>query len=532
MVHVLDLHSDQDWEEFRNNIDPKRCTAFLSVIQHVKAHGAIGVIIEDEYLDRDYSADFSSFYSKLFKPHSKICRRLHFFSQPVSSLAQVMEALAKSQAVENLGISGHYLGFCVIRPIPHAPVGRTMLVTPDSDAPFYREVSVRARNQAHLLGSTLETMAAPFIQQDTRVGACAQATIWMASRHFHTRHRAPFISMPDITAAATAPRDQYESQSIPAGSAYLSLNGMVRALRASGREPLVYAATMPQPNQQSSKRFLWSSGCEPQNIISRYVDSGIPVIVGLAGQTNADIGHAVLAIGRSRQLLSALKLPDDPTWADFTDHFIVHDDQRGPYFQLYPKKGIAPASNEYSLEDVWFLIVPLPEKVYFPAEIAEEVSRHLLRSYVDIWPTIRSKPNMGSSTALGDGFVEEINGRRAVARTYLTYGWRYKQRLVRNHCSPVIKHLVLNQDFPRFVWVTEFGTLTSMNAADEQVQIFGHGVLDATSNGLMEPTCFFHAPGFAVTRKHDGNAPTAPPEAKIYIVSDDKPYSMKIRGRP
>ena len=134
-----------------------------------------------------------------------------------------------------------------------------------------------------------------------------------------------------------------------------------------------------------------------------------------------------------------------------------------------------------------YLIVPLPGKVFTPAESAEAVAWDLLTKYRTELPDLKAAhaKQLGMSEAAADEFVARINANEVVARTYLTYGWRYKESLVGNNCSVETKNAVFKQSMPRFVWVTEFGTRDSLNTLDESaVRIFSHAVIDATSNML------------------------------------------------
>src|SRR3990172_3640946 len=88
-------------------------------------HAAV-VIEEPNYFDRDYLAEFSAFYSVSAAGYPNICRRLHFFADSsVNRDLIVRAACGDGNAVKTLEAS--YLGFIVVRPIPAAPLGRTVV---------------------------------------------------------------------------------------------------------------------------------------------------------------------------------------------------------------------------------------------------------------------------------------------------------------------------------------------------------------------------------------------------------------------
>jgi hypothetical protein len=261
--------------------------------------GAISYLYEPRHVDRDFSAAFASFYASLFTPYLKYCRRLHFFAHDVTKTLGTSDPQAIAEELER--DAAHYLGFVVLRPLTHAPIGLAVISSSHFTKDACTEISVRAPYKVHILGAEVVVLGTPLTQQDTRVGACAQAAIWTVGRHLHNRHDGAWFSMPDISELALKPTDAMISQSVPAGSSFLTIDNMVRALRGMGRHPVVYAR--PPTGD-------WVTA--PKDVIYRYLDSGIPVIVGLRQKGEA-IGHAVVAVGRVIDKTAPAKLPPNPT---------------------------------------------------------------------------------------------------------------------------------------------------------------------------------------------------------------------------
>jgi hypothetical protein len=277
-ITAADLTTDADWDALRSDVAPRRkVEAVDGLLAYIRELGSKCVVIEQGYYDRDFTAEFSAFYSKVFKPYSKPCKRLHFFNRSVLGILSKPNLPELISELEQVSRSGGYLGFIVIRPVEHAPIGRAVFSRPTSPAGTKSDVLVRSEFVAHLSGATLKVPGAPFTQQDSRIGACAQASIWMAARHFQSKHGGPWVSTADITEAASKPTDHVLSSALPAGSAALSVDNMLRALRSIGREPLIYAAQ----HDPASQTLTWPASLLPHRIIDRYVDSGIPVIIGL-----------------------------------------------------------------------------------------------------------------------------------------------------------------------------------------------------------------------------------------------------------
>ncbi len=498
-----------------------------NIIRHLRALNAGTALVEDEYLDRDFTEAFAAYYARLFKRHTKLCRRAHFFRGDLSTVLSA--GTAAELAVQLQECQPDYLGFVILRPIHEAPLAQAILHTPHPPASHEGHSLVKAKYNVHVLGAEFTIAALPMTQQDQRIGACAQASIWSAARHFHARHQGPWISTVGITEAAMMQEFASVASTVPSGSEFLSLNGMISALRVCGRKPLTYMASIT-PNAPPS----WN-GIRPADVINRYVDSGIPVIVGL-WNAGGDIGHAVVASG---QVFShtppAGPLPKRPTRAEFCAAFYVNDDQGGPNLRMPVVTGSGIGETSYSVRDnVLFVIVPLPDKVFLPAEKAEAFAWDLLQNYALAWPTVSQDhaAALGTSVQTGNDFVGEIGKNTVIARTYLTFGWKYKHRLLRNRLTEAVHSLARATELPRYVWVTEFGTIASFSPADRfQRRIFAHCVVDATAKNMGDDSrLFFHAPGIAISRSHNPTDPSGAYQQDTLVIQNDVDYYPKLRG--
>jgi len=526
------LANDLDWQNLQAALSNGRSIpAVDGVLKRARGLGATSVIVENDYLDRDFSAEFSAFYAGVFKRFPKLCRRFHFFGEDITDLLNEADPQKIIESLNKISDSDRYLGYIVARPIQHAPLGRVVLAAPESAQATKSDLLVRSTYTTHLLGAVLRVTGTTYMQQDRRVGACAQAAIWMAARHLFSKHNgSPWVSTIDITEAASKPTDHMLSLALPAGSGGLTLEHMVRALREVGREPLLYHGNF----DPTTKKITWPATIHPAAVIDRYVDSGIPVIVGLTPWAGQNELHAIVAVGHAtKQLTSIDRLSSEPTRADYVRFLLVNDDQLGCYLRMPMAAGDALSETPYTVENIVYIIVPLPQKVYTPAESAEKLSWDLLRSYEAEWPTLEAKyrDKLGNSATGATHLITKLKANEVIARTYLTYGWRYKQRIIRNTCSPVLKDAVFRQDFSRYVWVTEFGTRESFNELDEKkIRVFAHSVVDATSSRFWEGRSIFHAPGFVWRWFHDPANPFDEYVNAILPIADDQPYGMKIRG--
>ena len=176
------LDSAAAWSRLAQALGGAGLDVVRNTIRHLRVIGVKCYVLEDPYIDRDYSADYAQFYALTFHAHERHCKRVHFFSRDISPLLH--RPLSTDRLNELGGLAkGAYCGFCVVRPLSAAPIGRTVLPARLGNG-FNMEAAVtcRADINAHLLGTRLQVTGTSFLQQDSRVGACAQVAIWAGPR--------------------------------------------------------------------------------------------------------------------------------------------------------------------------------------------------------------------------------------------------------------------------------------------------------------------------------------------------------------
>ena len=177
---VRQLDSAAAWHELSKVLGGEGIPVVRGVIRHLRILNVVCYVLESRYIDRDYSSDYLRFYARTFRSYDRHCRRVHFFS------ANISEALAGRRAPDRLEklqkvAEASYCGFCVVRPLASAPIGRTVLAAGCRE-PFDTEaiVTCRSGHDANLFGIDLDVTGTAFLQQDARVGACAQVAVWLA----------------------------------------------------------------------------------------------------------------------------------------------------------------------------------------------------------------------------------------------------------------------------------------------------------------------------------------------------------------
>lgn len=434
--------------------------------------GCQTVVFEPDYVDEDYQDEFSAFYSKAFKTYGQRCVRLHFFSCRIPRRTRTGFGHYRKQ----------YLGFMVIRPTDLQRMGRTILHPPIVD-PNREFMHCGAPFRAHILGERFDVMAMPFIQQDTQVGACAQASLWMVARYMSHRFGHREFLPAEINELAKA--------NIAMGRAYPAEFGllwaqMLDALDAMGFFAWSYSLsgieacskhvdvafpvdTAATEEIQAAQRFAQCSA-KLADIAYRYIESGLPVIFGTANHALVGIGHTYDPA--SQATVAIQRIPE----------FIVHNDAEGPYGCM-PLFGQAPDCVPFS--DVDSIIAVVPKEVTLRGEEAEAMARKGVEELLE-QPT----PHTSAPTLLD--LLKRLRPDLATAidhrehRTFLMPSTEFQTQLREDmkagRFHKKIGDQLLRLDYPRFIWISEISSSTLLNRAQRnERKCLGRVVIDSTA---------------------------------------------------
>jgi hypothetical protein len=314
-------------DKFISLVDPTTSRQTLYLESYLSELEAKVILREPRYFDRDYLAEFAAFYSVSAKPYGNICERLHFFSESFGRRTLIAAAGGGPKGRTTLNrLQTSYLGFIVKRPIPAAPLGRTVLKW-FSDQ--YADTTPRVINPSrryfvHIAGVELSMDGLAWQQQDTGVGACATISLWsmLHSSAFDDHHAIPTTA--EITQDAHK-RHSFGTRVFP--SKGLNILQIYEAISERDLVPLITNGDVKDKNGQtvgfSKGRF--ASTC------ASFVRSGYPVlIVGSLVTPNGAGEHAICNVG----FRSTPPSSGDPFVPDLADSNIeilyVHDDNLGP----------------------------------------------------------------------------------------------------------------------------------------------------------------------------------------------------------
>lgn len=162
---------------------------------------ATWVLEEARYFDRDYLEEHSAYYASLPAQYSNLCRRLHFFTEGFSP--ETLDDALGGEDGARATLEAAYLGFSVIRPLGHAPFGRTVVKWyPDRPKDYGGNPRIDTPSRdyvAHIAGVPLPVRGLAWQQQDGAVALCATSALWsmLHSSAFDDHHAIPTTS--DVT---------------------------------------------------------------------------------------------------------------------------------------------------------------------------------------------------------------------------------------------------------------------------------------------------------------------------------------------
>lgn len=322
-AYLLDLIRHQTGWDQRSEVSDKIQLNYLCQYLEIDHINAKTIVVENEYIDRHYLEDYSEYYARCFSSHPRKCSRLHFFSNEFTE-SQFVSALETNTSSFFHELSLGYIGYAVIRPIPHTFLAKLCLKRYNELVLNEDCTLISKPNKVSLFGIRLEVSSAPFLEQDKVVSACATSALWMFFSASNHEFNGNLPSPSAITKSATG--SSYDGvRTFP--NTGLSPTQVARSLKHFGFEPIIFE--------------LSTDLLKLKELAYGYISYNIPVLIaGSIYQEDADgtIKHAgkhlVCALGYrlSKQDLSSA---DGMRLISHTiQNIYVHDDRYGPYVRV------------------------------------------------------------------------------------------------------------------------------------------------------------------------------------------------------
>lgn len=424
------------------------------------------IVIEENYVSKDYLHDFTAYYSLCFEGYPKVCKRIHFFQLEFDE--KVFDHLITYGSHE-LSIKESYLGFIVVKPIPNSVIGFTVLKTYDNST----SSSFDARNfwgtknyPVNLFGIPLEVRSSlAFQEQDSVVSACATAAIWsmLHGAVKNSNHSITLKTPAQITSDAGSPSDGnrvfpnhgLEIRQIGEAILRAGLVCDIRSIDDGGswlldEEPENTEAAEDISEGQIEEKHTDSLKNDRvpkeyiQKIINAYSGVGIPIILilSISEQEEHDY-HAITVAGFVKKKPIAIEPKTAMSFlASNIYKFYAHDDQWGPFVRLRFREDNLLSTTWSEIDGcdvaVTAIIIPLYPKIRI--------------SYVDIEPLVR-----GYDTLLSL-FLNKYIKKDLVwdIRVLLNQNYKEELQLELNPPSDYPEKLhLLTQSLPKYLWVAD-----------------------------------------------------------------------------
>lgn len=420
---------------------------FLEKKNHIKyfnnylGHlGVKNIVVEYEYIDRDYLEDYSAYYVRTFQDYKRKCCRLHFFSNTFTK-AQLTELIksGSSGKITSTTLGENYLGFIVVRPLPSTVFGRTCLKTYTTTASDKRQYPIVRNYKANLFGIHLSVTSIAYQEQDKTVAACASSAIWSALQGTGLlfQHRIP--SPVEITKAATK-NFPHANRHFP--NEGLTSEQMAQAIRSINLEPFLVDCDVPNYDTLTTNIYAYLKGKIPMIF-------GFHIFTPDAKGKYQDIGkHAVTVTGMSFKD-GLKKFNDDDFYlkACRIDKIYVHDDQVGSFarMELDNKKMTISGKEKMTLSTSFggtdtaravpvLLVVPLYHKIRIPYNFVLKI----VFQFDSLIKKICAAVGVSISDFEWDIFLSEISD--------------FKDDIKQSKLSADHKYDLLTKPLPRFMW--------------------------------------------------------------------------------
>jgi hypothetical protein len=406
------------------------------------------VLIEYDYTDKDYRSTYYRFYAKMGRSYPSECARLHFFDGQVT----FDESRLALRVCDKENLSDHYFGFMVLRPTRIATIGRSVV------SPRIRtgvsQFQIAYVHKVHLLGYKLSVMGFPSMDQHTDIAVCAHVACWSILRHYSERYSLyrEYLTH-DITQMA---EETDPGGLVPSGG--LQLRHAERVFRLAGTFPLLVTRRGDHGEENGFYDQLLA-----------YLQSGFPLFAAMHNR-----GHAVVVSGHDWKENSERPTGDTGhrlAW-QLAASLSVVDDNHLPYLSIPVAGG---TGSGYSALDIDAFIVPLPEKVYYPATAVDHT--------------------VGSLVKIGREVEGLLPDKDLIVRYFLTTASAIRTS-IRAHESEfprVLLESLMTAKFAQFVWVVEF---CDADQWDRNL-VEARALLDAASS-LTEPLPLWHFYGATI----------------------------------
>lgn len=417
------------------------------LFNYLKDLEARTILLESDYVDRDYLEDYSRYYVKCFNRYGERCARLHFFSEDFDHEVFSKHLLSYDESAIS-SLSKSYLGFIVVKPLPKTFIGKTCLRNYSTVANSNERQVLTRKYNVNLFGIPLSVQTVAFQEQDKVISACATTAIWTALQALDTKDIRNVPSCSEITISAINHINE-SSNSFP--NKGLTNKQILRALDTQKLRN--HKINIDSSKKDGLDNFF--------NIVKNYIDSDLPVILGADVHEISDDGlsklggHAVTIVGYKE--------------TSSTNALYIHDDRIGPFAraEFGSVKDKSKSTVKTEISDSWCLslqekndngdweeptqlllpdslIIPNYKKVRISSDYIENTCNSILDEY-----------NSYYQYYIENGALEKEDVPQITYQISLTNSADFKSRVIKQK-NIVNKEEILSKSFARYLWVASF----------------------------------------------------------------------------
>jgi hypothetical protein len=408
------------------------------LIEYLGVNGlkAETIVIEENYISKDFLHDYVSYYALCFERYPKFCKRVHFFSCSFSEEQFSTIILGKESETQDLWNT--YLGFIVVKPIPVTVIGYSVLKTYSQSQSFDSRNFWGVRNyKVHFYGKEIELQSLAFQEQDSVLSACATTAIWAmlnkASVDFHTILKSPSQITKDADNLSHDGSRLFPNKG-------LNLLQICQAILNSGLVSEIKQDNYLLKNANGETTAKIVSNKYLKKILNAYSSIGIPVILVVNVPNGEYYGlHAITISGYKQKSPNAIPPQPETSWlSNNIEKIYAHDDQWGPFARI-------DFQNEAELITPWTLL------------LANGSPTYVTNIVVPLYPKIRISYENIEAIVLGlDTILSLFLGEQLIADLVwdikIQFSEDYKFSIKNSTLDSSEKLNRLTKSLPKYIW--------------------------------------------------------------------------------
>ena len=434
---------------------------FIGIVEKLFVkYDVLTIGIEDKYIDREFRDSYYTHYSEWHLEVARYCKRLVLFFD------NLLEKINMHTEGDCENLASNFIGTIVIRPVKNAAIGRSLLNPSCGLCIGYvrtGEYKITYR------GLELKTDAFPFSMQDRTTTTCAEITLLNLLDYYSNQYSDYQFLLPSQI-SNTVKQIHFDRVLPTLGLSYQNIS---KVLYRTGFTPKMYWA-------KDNETLAYNSPSDTRRFLSYYMESGIPVAIGLKRDSLKQ--HSVVCIGHGicdKQFTDHKKgkiwKGDEKRYycASFYSYsqFIVQDDTQIPYSimtEVEPERFCF--EDEKSVCTIECLAAPLYKKMYMDAQRAEATIKIIFDSN-----------RLSPAACCTRMKIADSQDNPLIYRLFLASSRHFKQSRVKNIKNQWLKVLYAEVALPQFIWVCELYDKVGY----EKDMAFGEIVLDATHSGTI-----------------------------------------------